>query len=177
MPKQPLKAEVNAFVKGLITEASPLNFPANSTKAEQNFLLKRTGERSRRNGLDYENSYSLVETNQVSLKHFPGVHVWTSPNGDVSKSFAVIQVDTKLYIFDMHVDSLSGDGLLGIVETRSDAKSFTPVNTKFSFTTLDGCLLIAAGQESICIVYYDGSTFNVDYGRLLVRDLWGIENE
>ena len=42
-----------SFVKGLITEASPLTFPENASIDEKNFVLNRDGSRSRRLGVDY----------------------------------------------------------------------------------------------------------------------------
>ena len=48
MAKQTQKAEVNNFVKGLITEASPINFPANASKSEENFELNKKGYRKDR---------------------------------------------------------------------------------------------------------------------------------
>lgn len=175
MPKQPLKAEVNAFVKGLITEASPLNFPPNSTSEEQNFLLKRTGERSRRNGIDFETDYSLIGTGETEINNFPSTHVWASPNGDSSKTFAVVQVGTKIYFLDMDATVLSASGYLGSLELFNSENSFTPVDKKFSFASLEGFLVAAAGQESVAIVSWNGSSFSVEYGRIRVRDLWGIE--
>ncbi len=43
-----------SFIKGLVTEASPLTFPENASIDEQNFVLNRDGSRSRRLGIDYE---------------------------------------------------------------------------------------------------------------------------
>lgn len=175
MPKQPLKAEVNAFVKGLITEASPLNFPPNSTKEELNFLLKRTGERSRRLGIDFEESYQLVNTGRSTLNHTPGVFVWSEPNGYIGKLFCVTQFEDTLYFFDMSAENISLSGYLGSLSLTSADNSFIPVGVKFSFTSLDGYLVVAAGQESIAVVSYNGTGFTVEYGRIQVRDLWGIE--
>lgn len=39
MPKKSIKAEVKSFIKGFITEASALNFPADASAEEQNFEL------------------------------------------------------------------------------------------------------------------------------------------
>ena len=47
MPRQTVPAEVNTFVKGLITEASPLTFPDNASLDELNFILNKDGSRRR----------------------------------------------------------------------------------------------------------------------------------
>ena len=51
--------EYNSFVRGLITEASPLTYPENASIDEENFILNRNGSRRRRQGIDYESSYAL----------------------------------------------------------------------------------------------------------------------
>ena len=48
------------FVKGLITEASPLTYPENASIDEDNMILYRKGNRSRRLGIDFESGYSLL---------------------------------------------------------------------------------------------------------------------
>jgi hypothetical protein len=51
MARQTAAVEINNFVKGLITEASPLTFPDNASLEEQNFVLNRDGSRERRSGM------------------------------------------------------------------------------------------------------------------------------
>ena len=53
MPRQTVPAEVNTFVKGLITEASPLTFPENASLDELNFILNKDGSRQRRLGMEF----------------------------------------------------------------------------------------------------------------------------
>ena len=47
------------FLKGLVTEASPLTFPENTTYDEDNMLVFPAGNRARRLGIDYEDGYQL----------------------------------------------------------------------------------------------------------------------
>lgn len=55
MPRSnPQPLELNNFAGGLNTEASPLNFPPNSTVDEQNLLINKDGSRKRRNGLELQ---------------------------------------------------------------------------------------------------------------------------
>jgi len=60
------------FVKGLITEASPLTHPENASFDEDNMDLRADGSRWRRLGLDYETSY----TKQVKSHTNANVKVW-----------------------------------------------------------------------------------------------------
>ena len=43
MVKPVAKVEISSFVKGLLTEASPLNFPADASRDEENFELNKDG--------------------------------------------------------------------------------------------------------------------------------------
>lgn len=175
MPKQSLKAELNTFVKGFITEASPLNFPPNASVEEVNFDLKRTGARFRRNGMDFEEDHQLIPLTVTGINHIPETFIWTEANGIVDNNISVVQFGDTLYFFDMNQTSLSGDGYLGSLSLTNEEASFIPVDVAFSFCSLDGYLVVVAGQESVAVVSYDGTTFSVEYGRIQVRDVWGIE--
>lgn len=174
MPKQSLKAEINSFVQGLITEASPLNFPANASLDEQNFELFRNGTRSRRNGMGFEENYSTILTPATGINTMPNSFIWKNVNGNSALNLAVVQIDTTLYFFDINQASLSGTGYVGSLNLFSSEDSFTPNGVCFSFTNLDGFLSVAACQESVAIVSYEGGAFSATFGRLQVRDLWGV---
>ena len=70
MVKPITKVEITSFSKGFLTEASPLNFPADATRDEENFELNINGSRDRRLGVDFENNYQLRSTgyNSTDLK-------------------------------------------------------------------------------------------------------------
>lgn len=52
MARQKFEKTFNTFVKGLMTEASELNFPEDFSLYEKNFLLRRDGGRDRRKGME-----------------------------------------------------------------------------------------------------------------------------
>ena len=52
MARQKFEKSFNTFVKGLMTEASEINFPENYSLYEKNFELRRDGGRDRRKGMD-----------------------------------------------------------------------------------------------------------------------------
>lgn len=174
MPKQSTKVEFNTFVKGLITEASPLNFPKDASLDEENFELKRNGSRKRRLGFDFEQDYTLIPATGFTLNDLavasPITYKWTEVNGKTSQNFTVVQINSTLYFFDMGQENLSTAGYLGTL-TLTDF----PAATRYSLTSVDGYLVVAAGRDTIAIVSYDGTTFSASYERLMVRDLWGIE--
>ena len=177
MVKPSKRVEVNNFVKGLITEASPLNFPANASLDEENFELNRDGTRDRRLGLDLEPDWEKINTEiynvdlSVSGKN---TFKWYGVEGDLEKDFLVVQVSNILFISDLSSTSLSGDGYIGKITL-----SLFPTNVNYSFASIEGKLVVAAGTENIVVMSYDAletpSPFLYEYKRLKVRDVWGVE--
>lgn len=175
MTKKSTKAEVNLFNAGINTEASPLNFPPTATKDEENFELNKNGVRERRLGVDYESNYSLFDlglTVEAYSSKSTNTFKWNGAGGSTSNAFIVVQVGRDLHIFDAQVDSISGEGFLGTVVV-----SDFPDNVKYSFASVDGILNVVSGEEEVFQVIYDETlgTFSTEYGRIKVRDLWGVE--
>jgi hypothetical protein len=172
MPRQ-VKAEFNTFVKGLITEASPLNFPDNASLEEQNFVLDSNGTRRRRKGMDFgpgDGTRPSASSVTDLIARNPNTFQWLSPNGIEDLVLLVVQLNNHLYFFDQSASPLNVTGYL------ADMTISMPPNTVYSFDTVDGYLAIAAGEKHIAIVEFAApSTFTISYNRLLTRDLWGVE--
>lgn len=165
--------EINKFVAGLITEASPLNFPDNATLDEDNFILNKDGTRQRRLGMDFENNYTIVATTlappadgEVAITSAR----WRNAGGDALKNLMAVQVGNELRIFDMDSSPISS----GIIYT----KVFTNVSvtSNFSYAVVDGILVIATGLKEIYNFKYVNGSVTEDSGILLIRDLFGVED-
>lgn len=173
MPKPSQRAEVNNFIQGLITESSPLNYPPNASINEQNFELNRDGTRDRRLGMGYEPSYTLqtapipyVQASTAKIRTYK----WLSVNGNADDEFLVIQMEQSLLFYNIKSDIISTNGYIGTVTL-----SAFPVNTLYSFASVEGRLVVAAGIETVAQVVWDGSSFSITYETLKVRDIWGVE--
>lgn len=173
MPKKQQKVEVNNFIRGLITEASPLNFPDSASLDEENFELNRDGTRDRRLGMDFESGYTLRSAPAPFATVDPSnsvVYKWIAVNGNADLNLLVIQSNRSLDFYDLGFTNISTSGYKG----RTTIPAF-PENKQFSFTSAEGRLVVAAGASTIAIVEYDGTTFSVTYTEILVRDVWGVE--
>lgn len=179
--KQSAKAEFNTFVQGLITEASPLNFPANASVDEANFELNRDGARDRRRGMDYEEPFALIPTSpSLSIPQFPslgyGAFVWEAPGGFVSEEFLIIQIGNQLSIFDNQKDSISFGGAITTIIVTDFAD-----DVRYSCGVVNGKLILASGATTYFLVDYTGGaapgSFLTEYQTLKVRDLWGVQAE
>lgn len=172
--KKSVRADVNTFVQGFITEASPLNFPPNASVAEENFELNKDGTRDRRRGMDFEENHGFVVTNVKGLaydSYGKGAYVWKNAGGDSSKELIVIQIYNKLYFYNTQERNISSTGYITSI-------TIPPFNgaTSLSFASVDGYLVVAGGVRDIAIV--SCSTTNqitVEYQYLRVRDVWGVQ--
>lgn len=169
MPVQTAASEVNGFIKGLITEASPLTFPENASIDEENMIPNRDGSRNRRLGMNFEEGAVLLDSG-VTYDEASAVssYVWKNPGGYADKEFSVLQLGGKILIFDTSVSPISSSVVASFVVT-SDATS------RMSMSSVDGILVVASGQPEVFSVDYDGS-FSTSTGRLKVRDLFGVED-
>lgn len=172
MVKPVQKAEISSFVKGFLTEASPLNFPADASRDEENFVLNKDGSRDRRLGIDFEDQYQLRSTG-YSVSALKDVAItqfrWVNAANDANNEFIVIQFGTHVDFYDSSKAQVSKDGFLGTVTLTGVA-----ANTKFSYANVDGTLIVAAGTDAIHIIKYTGSSFSYTTDTLKVRDLWGL---
>ena len=171
--KQSARIEVNRFVQGLITEASPLDFPQNATIDEENFTLSSNGKRERRRGMDFENDYILrpsgIASADISSSSINSFN-WENAGGVSENEFIVIQFGNKVLFYDANSDSLSSDGYKGefLIDTPSDSK--------FSFASVNGFLVVATSEEALTIIEYRDEGFYSSSERLLIRDLFGVED-
>jgi len=171
MPKANL--ERNTFVKGLITEASPLIFPENASIDELNFQLNRDGSRQRRLGMDIEPSGVQISTSTL-LANFNKVAIssfrWENAGNNGSITIGVVQVGEKLTFVDAFKDTLSTN-ILGTL-TLSTAYAAD----RMDFTQLNGDLIaVSKSIPKPLLIKYDGTDFTSSEIDIKVRDIWGIE--
>ena len=174
MGRQTVDVEINSFVKGLITEAGPLNFPENASIEEKNFVLNRDGSRQRRLGMEYEDSYSLKDTVQdlVTTDIAVSSHIWENPSQDGSINIGVIQVGTSLYFTDITAETLSTSFLNGGVAIDTGGDS----TTKISATSIRGKLVVAHGLPKSLLFKYEAGTVVAPTDIFLeMRDQFGID--
>lgn len=169
MPKQGQRAEVNTFIQGLITEASPLNFPPNASKDELNFMLNRDGTRNRRPGIKADTLKSITSNvnstyNSAAINCF----VWEGVNGNSDIEFLAVQAGSVVQFFNLTSSGELSGALIG-----SLTLTFSPTQ-RFSFASANGRLVIAGGAAEIYSIQYSAGTFTPTIRRLKVRDLWGV---
>jgi len=163
--------QVNNFVGGLVTEASPLNFPPNASLDEANMVLNQDGTRQRRLGLSFE-SYAANSALDVSGSYtgqFKGYR-WDSVGGDAALSIQVVQMAGCITFFDNTKDTLATN-TMGCIDFKVTG------NNKFDFTVVNGDLVVATGETNCYVVTYNTITgFSYKMVSLKIRDLFGVED-
>lgn len=166
MGKQGQRAEVNTFIQGLITEASPLNFPPNASKEEENFVLNRDGTRHRRLGLDSLGPTISTGLSTTILDSGLGHHIWSSVNGEADTEILVVQLANRLSFHDLSNPYFPELGTL--------TAPFSPEQS-YSFANIEGKLVVAGGSPTIFVVSCVSGVFSSEEISLKVRDFWGVE--
>ena len=173
MAKQRSPVEQVSFIQGLITEASPLNYPPNASLDEDNFIPSRDGTRSRRLGIDFEKDYTIINSTVVSPIDDDVVFSsfsWENAGGDPAIEVGVVQSGNILKFYDTLAVNLSSN----ILETYDTGVA---PNNVFSFAIVDGILIVATGQKNITIFKYNAGTITASTDILRIRDLFGVEDK
>lgn len=177
MPRQKAHITYNNFVKGLVTEASEINFPPQASVDEDNCVLFRQGNRRRRLGIDYVSGSSL-STYHYAKPSFNSnefsYYRWKAPAGDGTKIFNVFQLSTVLYVYnaadlsfinsiDLTAYAISGATNIG--------------NDKVKMTASRGKLFVVGKQlDPFYITYTSPSTLTVNSITLNTRDFTGLDD-
>lgn len=174
MPRSSVPIEVNHFVAGFISDANPLTFPDNASIEEENMILNIDGSRQRRLGLDFEDGYQEITTTianadtvDVAVSSFK----WDNAGGDPETSILVVQTGSELRFHPMDPSPISGNAVLLTydVTAASDEQAF-------SFTVVDGILVVATGQKDVQIFTYASGVITRTSTTLKIRDLFGVED-
>lgn len=178
MPRAEANKEYNTFVAGLITEASPLTYPENSSLDELNFVLSRKGDRRRRQGIDYETGFALTDTGH-SQAVFETLAIssyeWINVNDIAGQSITVVQIGTKLYFFDRLTSAVSSNILNAGEPITIDASG----QQVFQYSAILGTLIVTTGRTAITTLEYDTDNDEIIVADrpVFVRDLFGVEDE
>ena len=170
--------EYTTFVRGLITEASPLTFPEGASIDEDNFVLNRDGSRIRRLGIDYENNYAVTSTgilDSVFSTYATSTYRWDNVNNNPLLSIGIIQVGTSLWFVDLSTDNPSANLL-----NTSLSIDLTGVSSgdTLQYTSINGKLIVSTPEGDLYKLSYDSVTDVVSSETitLYVRDRWGVDD-
>lgn len=103
----------NNFSKGLITEATAMNYPENSVADTDNCVFLKTGKVIRRYGIDFEDNFSVTTLQDLGVMsgalapedYFSDLAVveyeWTTVANDGNIAFMVVQIGDRLVFYQV----------------------------------------------------------------------------
>lgn len=176
MARTKVSAEFNTFVGGLITEASPLTFPDNSSLEEENFVLKKDGSRERRLGIEYESGSVFKDTGVDTALADVDTFLWEAVNENGSLNIGVVKVANKLWFVNTGETTYSQNFLNGGNPfIFPEAREFSV----FAFADIAGWLVVTVGTQDIFVLSYDVSADLIvleQQTRIQVRDFFGVDD-
>lgn len=135
MPRSAGTSVENNFSRGLVTEATAMNYPENSVVETDNCVYLKNGTVLRRNGIDFETSttHSFADLSVLSSSTVPDYdnvaiseYEWVTLSENGSKSFLVTQVGDVLRFFEIDNTNTSSSNLQSFSVNISDYRT-TPV--------------------------------------------------
>lgn len=177
MPRQAQTFVENSFVKGLITEATGLNFPEEAVTSTDNCVFDERGNVRRRRGIDFEIGYELREGDRADrvMAHYR----WDAAAGDGNNSLVVQQIGGFLVFYltdigpvsDTIVDTLTLDPF------ATDTQELLAQN-ECQFAAGKGYLFVSHPYMESIFVEYDPDTQQVTATEieLTIRDFEGVDD-
>ena len=166
-----------SFVKGLITEASPLVYPENSAVSVDNFLLNRDGSIQRRLGMDYEPTYALKSSGlPASAFNTSAVtfNIWNNVDNKPTLKFGVVQIGAYLWFVDMFKEVLSTN----FKNSGNSLETGGIGDHRVNITSINGYLIVTSPEFKPFYLKYDEATDVVSKQEIAfsIRDLFGIDD-
>lgn len=182
MPRSVANKNYRTFVQGMITEASPLTYPENASVSEDNCVLFRKGNRTRRLGFEAESGSSLSSfslLNDVNL--FINEFSWEAVDERGEKDFYVYRAGNMVYFFEANTDPLSS-GLesftIDLTNYLSETSFSAVASSRVSFSAGRGYLFMVGEQIKPLLVEYDSASeaFSVREIKIRIRDFVGVDD-
>lgn len=181
MPRAAGQQVQNNFTKGLITEATGLNFPEEAATDANNVVFSRIGLVSRRLGFDLETSASyrtITRTNLAISKY-----LWKNVTGDGSTSFVVTQFGSTLYFWDASDPDtafpLSDSQIVDTIDLNDHlpaGSSNTISDAECQYASGYGYLFVTHPYLDPFYVSYDSGTFTDTSIDIKIRDFSGVDD-
>lgn len=170
------------FVGGLNTEGGFFITPENSWKEGVNIIPSTDGSVVRRNGIDYENLYSLYDSSitasEKALWAF-NVGTWSTVGGVGNQDFFVVQTGPTLHFYDAASGSISAtkkDFTVDLSSYTASGNTETAGTAVASFASTYGKLIVTTQNTDPIIIEYDSSTDTISVTEITVsvRDFEGF---
>ncbi len=181
MPQSLGKRTYSKFVRGLITEASELNFPLDASVDEDNCVLLRDATRRRRLGVDREvsnNSSDQIQENRFSDGAI-SFYKWTEVAGAANRVFGVLQLGNKLFFNDLAADPITFLDIQVDLSAHTFPGAQDVGQQRCEMVGAKGSLFVVSKGIVPIIITYDSAaqTISIIESVLKVRDFEGVTDD
>lgn len=179
MPRGEITTVQNKLTRGLITEATGLNFPEDAVTDSDNVKFDPVGFVERRKGIDIESNAETLayEDSDGVIKEF----IWEAVAGTGRFTFLVLQKGKVVHFFKLASSSNVSSTIQPVSLDLSDYKAAGASHIKetpASFASGAGYLYIAHPKCDPIIVRWNNeeSAFEAARITILIRDFEGLED-
>ena len=167
----------NSFTRGLITEATGLNFPEQAVTQTDNCIFDEKGIVRRRPGFDYEYGHEFLDDDDGRVVC---CYRWDAAAGNGDNTIIVVQIADTLHFYLTDTGAVSDDYLDSI-----DLSTFLPSSSTLDigdnecqFASGKGYLFVSnPAMDSIYVTYDpDMGTVSATEITLEIRDFKGLDD-
>lgn len=170
MPQSLTQKVVNTFVKGLITEAGELTFPADASVDELNCDLRRDGSRRRRLAAKVE-SNNVLSTFTVATSTRFHSGKWENVGGQAGLEFLVLHVGSTLRFYNKSSPPYSSHQITQTVDLSSYEVTggVGAANVNCQFASINGALVVSSPAIDTIYIERDNVTEALTTTRITFR--------
>jgi hypothetical protein len=140
MPRQTGISVTNDFRKGLITQATGLNFPENACTNTYNCEFNLDGSVNRRLGFDFETAFANKTINRTNSA--VATYLWKNVGGDGNITIFVVQVGPTIFFYKAVGGSISSGAVSTTVTLTPVSGAPTPDAIEAQFADGNGFLFV-----------------------------------
>lgn len=181
MPRNAGVQVVNDFTRGLVTEATGLNFPENACTETFDCIFTNFGKVYRRLGIDYEDSATLNSVTSSLTDKAISTFLWRTVSGNGNLSFEVIQLGGTLHFFEVSsTTALSANkkSFTYVLSQQSVAGAPSPETIECQFASGNGDMFVFHPYLEPFYIEYDEDSDDITATTITiqVRDFDGVED-
>src|SRR5258705_2277446 len=178
MPQQLASAVENNFTKGLITQATGLNFPENAATDCDNATFTLVGDVTRRLGIDFEENYHTFSTDRSGRA--VNTFKWNNAGGDGISQIVVVQIGMTLHFYISSASTtsqpVSNQKLFSTVDMTQyqTGSSPDPAIEECQFASGNGYLFVYHPRCQPFFCSYAGGVVTSTIITVNIRDFTGV---
>lgn len=184
MPRQSGTVVENNFIKGLITETTPLKFPSDGCTETFNCIFDVKGEVTRRPDLEFEDNVTSF-TSTANANEVLAEYVWKTVSGSSNIAFVIVQKGAIIHFYGINdagdtasVSQNKKSFTIDLAAHRVSGSGRDPGRFICQFASGNGRLVIVNRLCYPMLVAYDVNTDSISTTdlKLLYRDFVGLND-